>query len=120
MFVFFLGCFTTAAGIVIAFAAGSVEQWRRCDRLGGIWRHSGCQTSAHVLRRNAVFVEGEGCMLKKSIANPSTSTVGDLELEAACGKKHGDVSGEEVLDLGKNSLAEVDQGVCDCLQEASS
>ena len=61
-------------------------------------------------------------MLKKSKVNPSTSTAGDLELEAAaaCGKKLGEVSGEEVLDLGKNSLAEVDQGVCDCLQEPSS
>ena len=69
---------------------------------------------------DAVFVEGEDCMLKKSKVNPSTSTAGDLELEAVCGKKLGDVIGEEVLDLGKNSLAEVDQGVCDCLQEPSS
>ena len=59
-------------------------------------------------------------MLKKSKVNPSTSIAGDLELEAAGGKKLGDVNGEEVLDLGKNSLAEVDQGVCDCLQEPSS
>ena len=59
-------------------------------------------------------------MLKKSKVNPSTSTAGDLELEAAGGKKLGDVGGEEALGLGKNSLAEVDQRVCDCLQEPSS
>ena len=74
---------------------------------------------------------GEVCMLKKSKVNPSTSTAGDLdaargkrldgELDAVRGKKTGgESSGEEVLVLGKNSLTEVDQRVCDCLQEASS
>jgi len=59
-------------------------------------------------------------MLKKSKVNPSTSTAGDLEAAARGKKLGGESSGEEVLVLGKNSLAEVDQRVCGCLQEASS